>query len=113
MKGITNRVLAISLFFITSTTFGQVSGDLKRDNRKVTKNIKYTVSYSKPGKMIFSIVVDRNGNVITCLIDEHKSTIRQGPIMLKSRDMIKNGLKFEAGNYPPNHHGYVEINTTQ
>lgn len=110
------RTLAIILSVIcfSNLVFGQVSGDIKRDQRKITKQIKYTVPYAKAGIIVFDIVVNRDGIITTCNIDRSTSTVTDNPIMKRAQGQIMQGLRFLKGNdYPQFHKGIVEIKTTQ
>ncbi|MBD3638999.1 MAG: hypothetical protein HUJ25_16715 [Crocinitomicaceae bacterium] len=110
MKAIT--ILIFSL--ICTCGFSQVFGEILSDKRPISKNIDYTINYSKPGKLIFNIAVDMDGNVTSCELDDKKSTIVTTTAMLKAKNKIMQYLKFERGyHWPEFHRGYVVIKTVQ
>lgn len=102
------------LLVITYTGFSQVFGEILSDKRAISKDMEYTIQYSQPGKLIFNIAVDMDGNVTSCVLNKSKSTITATPAMMKAKNKIIANLKFERGYHWPKHHqGYVVIKTTQ
>ncbi|MEX1000664.1 MAG: hypothetical protein WDZ35_00965 [Crocinitomicaceae bacterium] len=100
------------ILFICFSANSQVYGDIFIDKRKITKDIDYTIPYSKTGKLVFDIAVDLDGNVTSCILNKEKSTITATPAMMKARNKIVQHLKFEFGlQFPKFHRGYVQINT--
>ena len=95
-------------------TFSQIYGDIFMDKRKIEKDIEYTIPYSKPGKLVFDIAVNVDGKVTSCVLNKEKSTITATPAMMKAKNKIMQGLKFEFGlQWPKFHRGYVQITTVQ
>lgn len=84
------------------------------DKRAIVEDIDYEVYYSKPGKIVFDIVVNIDGEVTSCELNKEKSTITSTGAMMKGKNLIMNHLKFESGyTFPKFHRGFVQINTTQ
>ena len=77
--------------------FSQVYGDIFMDKRTISKDIDYTVNYSKPGKIVFDIAVDMEGNVTSCVLNEKKSTITATGAIMNAKNKILQNLKFERG----------------
>ena len=94
--------------------FSQVYGDIFMDKRTISKDIDYTVNYSKPGKIVFDIAVDMEGNVTSCVLNEKKSTITATGAIMNAKNKILQNLKFERGyEWPEFHRGYVQITTVK
>jgi hypothetical protein len=94
--------------------FAQVSGEIATDKRKALKEIDFTVPYSKPGILVFSIAVNKDGKVTSCVLDEKKSTITSTSVMVKAKNKIMSQLAFEKGiGHPEWHRGFVTIKTVQ
>lgn len=104
----------VLLFLISFASFSQVYGDLFTDKRGISGNIEYTVNHSKPGKIIFDIVVDMDGKITSCELNKEKSTIVFTAAVVQAKNKIVQNLKFERGyHWPEFHRGYVQINTEQ
>src|SRR5690606_13334969 len=102
------------LLFFTVSGFSQIYGDLFMDKRGVAKEIEYTVNHSQPGKLVFDIAVDIDGNVTSCELNEEKSTITFSGAVIQGKNKILQHLKFESGyQWPKFHRGYIQLNTVQ
>lgn len=107
-------LILLTLFFFTHLSSAQVFGDISTDQRKISKDIEYTIPYSKPGKLVFDIAVDMDGNITSCTIDEKKSTITHTGAIMRAKNKIMTYLKFERGyHWPEFHRGFVLIKTVQ
>ncbi|MFT4600824.1 MAG: hypothetical protein ACI857_001001 [Arenicella sp.] len=108
-----NLLILITLC-VSNIAVAQVYGDVFMDKREIIKNIDYSVSYSKPGKLIFDIQVNRDGKVTSCWINKEKSNITATAPMMKAKDKIMNQLFFGKGiGLPEYHSGYVMISTVK
>lgn len=95
-------------------SFAQLSGEIVTDQRKIISNIDYTMVGNQNGKFVFDISVNVNGNITTCVLRKAESTIVSTPQMMKAKNMIIAGLKFEAGNrFPTFHQGVVTITVVE
>ena len=111
MKKLLATCLLLLLYHVG---ISQVYGDLFMDKRKIEKNIDYTISYSKPGKLVFDIAVNSEGKVTSCVLNTSKSTITSTTAMMKAKNKIMQELKFERGyTFPEFHRGSVQIETVQ
>jgi hypothetical protein len=103
---------SILLFFLLfgSLSFSQVYGEIFMEKRPITKDIDYTLYYSREGVIVFDIAVNNDGDVTSCNINKGKSTIKSTPMMMKAKNRIMQELKFEkGGQYPKFHRGFVQI----
>lgn len=97
-------------FFITLSTFSQTGGEVINDRRPIINDIDYEITGTKTGTLFFLISVNEEGRVISCNFDKNQSTIYSTPLMVKARNLITSGLKFEADSkYPEFHRGVVRI----
>jgi len=102
----------VSLLFILLSTlsFGQLSGDLVTDGRKVTTAISYQMQMTTVGKIVFDIAVNTEGKVTSCVYNKTESTIRSTRYIYEAKNRILMDLKFEAGNgFPTFHQGRIII----
>lgn len=100
-------------FFIFGWTslYGQVSGDIIIDQRKVVNDISYTMEM-KGGDvyMIFDIAVNTEGKVTSCQFNKAESTTSSRRYTYEAKNLILMQLTFEKGNgYPTFHRGKVKI----
>ena len=96
--------------FVSTCTFAQVSGEIATDQRKIVSNIEYTIAGNQNGKFVFDIAVNKQGVVTSCVVIKAESTLVSTPLMMKSKNMIISGLKFEIGpGFPEFHQGKVTI----
>ena len=99
---------------LITTGFSQVFGEIRTDNRTITTDIDYTVYHSEPGKLVFDIAVDTEGNVTSCQLNKSESTITFSGAVIQGKNKIMQHLKFERGHsFPKFHRGYVLIKTSQ
>lgn len=105
------RFIIMLLLLLSSVSYGQVYGDLLTDKRKITNQINYTVYANATGEMVFDIVVDRRGNVTSCVLNKEKTNVNSTPTMMTAKNRIMKYLKFEEGYlFPEWHRGEVLIN---
>lgn len=109
------KIILLSLVLLTSfVNIAQIYGDIFMDKRRVQNDIDYIISYSKPGKIVFDIVVDMEGKITSCILNKEKSTIIETGAMMKAKNKIIAGLTFERGyTFPKFHNGSVQITTVQ
>ena len=101
-------LLALTVLF-SATLFGQLSGDIVNDSRKIENDIDYTLySSTKTGILVFDISVNTDGKVTGCSFDKANSTCKSTPLMMMGKNRILAGLRFEKDNgYPTFHQGTV------
>ena len=108
------KLLILFLVCVSNISGAQVYGDLMMDKREILKDIDYSVSYSKAGKLIFDIRVNRNGKVTYCVLDSDRSSITAAGPMMKAKNKIMNNLLFgKALGLPEFHSGYIMITTVK
>lgn len=99
---------------LSNNAFTQVYGELMMDKREVISKIEFTVDYSKPGRIVFDIAVDMDGNVTSCELNEDRSTVTATGAVMKGKSKIVQQLKFERGyHFPKFHYGQVQLNTVK
>jgi len=104
------KLLIVFLFCFSVSSYAQVSGDIKNDKRTITKEIDYSINSSKSGEMVYTISVDTDGNVTHCELIQSRSTVKSTPLMMRGKNKIVSGLKFERGSrFPKFHQGEVTI----
>ncbi|HLW39637.1 MAG TPA: hypothetical protein VKX31_04540 [Brumimicrobium sp.] len=107
-----NRKKIFITSFITllfSLTYGQISGDITKDNRKPTTNQAFVIEGHVTGKIVFEISVDNEGKVTSAKVIESESTIKSSPAKIKARNHVMT-FQFEPGTWFPKYHqGRVAI----
>lgn len=104
------HLLVFSILFTSLFSWGQLSGRIIEDGRKVTEEIPYQMEMSKTGILVFDIAVDVKGNVTSCKLNKAESTIKSTTYAYKAKNIILMQLKFEKGNgFPTFHQGRVTI----
>jgi len=104
------KYFCLLLILFPVISFAQLSGDLITDQRKIVTDIAYKISGSQTGKFVFDISVNMDGNVTSCILNKSESTLVSTPMMMKAKNLILTGLKFEKGYaFPEFHRGKVTI----
>src|SRR5690554_2650274 len=78
-----------TLLFITlfaGLSYGQLSGDIVKDNRKLTVDQGYIINGHVNGKIVFDISVNAEGKVTSAKAVDSESTIRSTPAKIKARN---------------------------
>lgn len=102
---ITGLSLLLSL-----STFGQVSGDITKDGRKLIEEGSYVLEGSKSGTLVFKISVDAEGIISSASIVDKESTVKSTPTKIKARNYIVSSFKFEPGTWFPKYHqGFLTL----
>lgn len=102
------------LIGLSNSVIAQVYGDLFMDKRKIAKEIDYTIIHSTPGKLVFDIVVDMDGDITSCVLDKNRSTVTSTTAMMKAKNKIMEGLTFERGySFPKFHRGQIQMETIE
>lgn len=104
------KILLPIFLLLAQQAYSQLSGEILVDKRKIETDIPYKITGSKAGKFVFEISVNVDGIVTGCVLLTDKSTIVSTPLMMKAKNQILTGLKFER-NYtsPEFHKGIVTI----
>lgn len=101
-----------TLLFITlfaGLSYGQLSGDIVKDNRKLTVDQGYIINGHVNGKIVFDISVNAEGKVTSAKAVDSESTIRSTPAKIKARNYVSS-FTFAPGTwYPKYHQGRVVI----
>lgn len=99
------------LIFASNICNAQVYGDIQEDKRKISTDIAYTLYANTTGKLVFDIVVNRQGKVTSCVLNKEKTNITSTPTMMKAKNRILQGLVFVVDySAPERHTGEVLIN---
>ncbi|PWH85763.1 energy transducer TonB [Brumimicrobium oceani] len=103
-----NAILFFALF-LTTTAFGQISGDVVKDNRKITTELPYVIEGHITGKITIQISVDALGDISSSKVLDDKSTIKSTPAKIKALNHVSK-FKFEPGTwFPKFHQGEIVI----
>lgn len=98
--------LIILLFvFLGFNTIAQsrITGDLRNDERKIEKNIDYSLQYKDAGKITIDIVVNIDGKVTSAKVNQGHTTIRSTPMQIELKNRAKT-LRFESCYHCPKFH---------
>lgn len=96
-----NAVLFTTLFAFAS--YGQLSGDIVKDNRKMTSNQGYIIDGHVNGKMVFDISVNTEGEVTSAKVLDSESTVKSTPAKIEARNYVSS-FTFAPGTWYPKHH---------
>jgi hypothetical protein len=96
-----NTLLFASLFSFAA--FGQLSGDIVNDNRKLTSKQGYIINGHVNGKIVFDIAVNAEGEVSSATVFESESTVKSTPAKIKARNYVST-FTFAPGTWYPKHH---------
>ncbi|RYM32539.1 hypothetical protein ERX46_14805 [Brumimicrobium glaciale] len=103
-----NAILFLMLF-LTSTAYSQLSGDIIKDNRKLTTDLPYVIEGHITGKITIQISVDALGEISSSKVLDGESTIKSTPAKIKALNHVSQ-FKFEPGTwFPKFHQGIVVI----
>lgn len=95
--------LIIGMVF-SATVFGQLTGDVVKDNRKLVKQGNYVIESHTSGTVVFLISVDAEGNISSARASSSKSTVKSTPAKMNARNYVVSNFKFEPGTWFPEHH---------
>ncbi|HTO38748.1 MAG TPA: hypothetical protein VL021_10015 [Brumimicrobium sp.] len=101
MKKIFSVVIGIVVSF---TLFGQLSGDVFNQGRKLTQSGSYILESHTTGKLVFAISVDASGEITSIKSIDKEGTIKSTPAKIKARNYISENFKFEPGTWFPKYH---------
>jgi|SRR5690554_951293 len=102
-----NTLLFVTLFSIAS--YGQLSGDLAKDNRKIITEQGYIINGHVNGKIVFDISVNSEGVVTSAKVIDGESTVKSTPAKIEARNYVST-FKFQPGTwYPKYHQGRIVI----
>lgn len=101
MKNIFIIGIAMLLSFFS---YGQISGDIVKDGRKLIDEGSYTMEGSATGTITFRISVNEHGVISSATVINKESTVKSTPIAIKARNYIVAHFKFEPGTWFPKYH---------
>ena len=96
-----NALLFTILFAFAS--YGQLSGDIVKDNRKMTSSQGFIIDGHVNGKIVFEIAVDAKGNVSSARALDNESTVKSTPAKVNARNYVS-AFTFAPGTFYPEHH---------
>lgn len=105
--------VALLLFFVLATfmhsAFGQLSGEIKNDGRKMLTPFNYLVKGTQNGTVTVEIAVNIDGDVTSVQVIPSESTLVSTPSLMAVKNHVKT-LKFEKGyHFPKFHRGRMKI----
>jgi hypothetical protein len=105
--------IVILLFFVLATAmqsaFGQLSGEIVNDGRKLLTPFNYLVQGTKSGVVVVEIAVNIDGEVTSVQVIPNESSIVSTPSLMAVKNHVKT-LKFEKGyHFPKFHRGRMKI----
>lgn len=107
------KKLVLFFLFIISITqpiYSQISGEIALDKRAIKDSISFKMDMEADAILIYSIVVNINGEITSCKLNRIASTQRSAKMQIMGRNRIMQGLTFEAGSrFPKFHQGIVTL----
>ena len=104
------KLLILTFIFLPIFCFTQVTGDITKDKRKLTKEFAFEIEGNTTGVLTFDIAVNEAGDVTGCQLNRAECTIYSTPLVIRQKNRILSELKFEPGNqYPKFHQGKIQI----
>lgn len=97
-----NIILFFALLF-TTTSYSQISGDIIKDNRKLTTDLPFTIEGHISGKVTVIISVNDLGEITSRKVLDSETTIKSTPAKIKVLNHISQ-FKFEPGTWFPKYH---------
>ena len=102
-------VLFIALFF-SITAYCQLSGEIAKDERKLTTNNGYVLQGQENGSIVFSIAVNDKGDITSAKVLGNETTIKNVQEQIDARHYVMTSFKFEPGTwFPKFHQGIISI----
>lgn len=96
-------------FLLSGWGFGQISGKIIEDGRKLVQSQELIMNGHVNGKIVFQISVDAKGEITSAKILEGETTIKSTPAKIEAYNYIKK-FQFEPGTWFPKYHqGKIEI----
>lgn len=87
------NILAVFVgILISVSSWSQISGDVKKDNRQLVSEHSFVMEGTRTGKVVFDISVNAKGEVTSAKIVESESTLKSTPAKIKAKNYV---LKFE------------------
>ena len=97
------------MMFISLMSFSQLSGDIKKDQRKLITETAFILEGNHNGKVVFDISVDITGKITAIKVVDDETTVKSTPAKIKAQNHVKTFV-FEPGTaYPKFHQGRVVI----
>src|SRR5690554_795354 len=96
-------IIIMSFALLSIYGYGQVSGDVVRDNRKLITEQSFIIEGHVTGKIVFNIAVDSEGKITSAIAVDKESTIKSSPAKIKARNYVTT-FQFEPNTWFPKHH---------
>lgn len=97
------KVLIITSLLFAFNLIGQVKGDLAKDQRELLTETNFIKEGKVNGRLVYDIAVNAKGEVTGVKLNDEKSTIKNGPLDIKTRNYVKS-FQFQEGTHFPKHH---------
>jgi hypothetical protein len=94
-------VMFVSLLALNS--FGQLKGDVVRDNRALLTNTEFVIEGSENARLVFNIAVLATGEVSAIKFVPSESTTKRTTSQFDARKYLET-FKFEPGTHYPKFH---------
>ena len=95
--------LIISLTFLTLNVFGQLKGDVVRDNRALLTQTEFVIQGSENARLVFDLAVLNTGEVSGIKYLPSESTSKRTSSQFDVHKYLES-FKFEAGTHYPKFH---------
>jgi hypothetical protein len=88
---------------ISISSWSQVSGDVKKDNRQLVSDHSFVMEGTHTGRVVFDISVNAKGEVTSAKIVESESTLKSTPAKIKAKNYVLK-FEFQPGTWFPKYH---------
>lgn len=98
------NILAVFVGVIISvSSWSQISGDVKKDNRQLVSEHSFVMEGAHTGKIVFDISVNSKGEVTSAKIVESESSVKSTPAKIKAKNYVLK-FEFQPGTWFPKYH---------
>jgi hypothetical protein len=98
------NILAVFITLLISvSSWSQISGDVKKDNRELISEHSFVMEGTHTGRIVFDISVNAKGEVTSAAIVANESNIKSTPAKIKAKNYVTK-FKFQPGTWFPKYH---------
>ncbi len=106
-KGI---VLFFAFLFTSIVSYGQLSGEIVKDGRKLTTKNGYVLQGKLDARIVFAIAVNSKGDITSAKVLGDESSTKDVQAQINARHYVMTSFKFEPGTwFPKFHQGKIAI----